>query len=454
MVVEISHGDYEGGSRLIQKRLLRRWGRNSLTVLAIAISFAMLLSLSSVAWGIHLSSQERMKDPPRDLVISSIGFNPSIHNTHEVVRELLDDRTNISSAMPMLTQLGRLAIPPEGSGEMEPMQMVADDFTIPSGTRMENIGSVGILPSLTRDFIDEDGKLSIRSDVLELQGWFSSPSDPFYEANYSDNWTGEVMVDDILMDDYDLKIGDTLYYVDTAGDVRSSLVIVGIVKTSLLGGGLSSELVGGIVLFRLSELQYLTDNHYISTPPGVLKDLSTAIYLNLDHQKKDVDSQREINLMLEEKFPGLSVSSEEIRLYRIEEEAMILELFSISVGTTTFFIGLLFLSSIMLIDVEERKVELSIMRAIGISRKTIFIQVMQDSLILAGLGSLLGIVPGILGSYYIDIYLRDLYGVNVAFSHISPLLIIILLLFLAVNVLIFSMIPAYSGMNQDPRRFF
>jgi putative ABC transport system permease protein len=198
----------------------------------------------------------------------------------------------------------------------------------------------------------------------------------------------------------------------------------------------------------------MTDNHFVSTPQGDLSDLSTAIYLNLDHQRKDIDSQREINLMLEERFPGLSISSEEIRLYRIEEEAMILEIFSISVGITTFFIGLLFLSSIMLIDVEERKVELSIMRAIGISRRTIFTQVMLDSLILAGIGSLIGILPGILGSYYIDIYLRDLYGVNVVFSYVHPLLILILLLFLTVNVLIFSLIPAYSGMNQDPRRFY
>lgn len=415
----------------------------------------MLISLSSVAWGIHISSQERMKDPPRDLVISSIGLNPSIHNTHEVVHELLEDRTNISSAMPMLTQLGRIAIPPSGSANtLEPMPQVPEGFQVPAGTAQENIGTVGILPDLTRDFIDEDGKLSIRSDVMELDGWFSSSSDPFYESNYTDNWTGEAMVDEIIMDDFDLDIGDTLYYVDTSGEVRSSLVIVGVVRTSLLGGGLSGELVGGIVLFRLSELQYMTDNHHISTPQGDLKDLSTAIYLNLDIQKKDADSQRDINLMLEERFPGLSISSEEIRLYRIEEEAMILELFSISVGATTFFIGLLFLSSIMLIDVEERKVELSIMRAIGISRRTIFVQVMLDSLILAGLGSLLGIIPGILGSYYIDIYLRDLYGVNVVFSYIHPLLLLILLLFLAVNVLIFSLIPAYSGMNQDPRRFY
>jgi putative ABC transport system permease protein len=435
---------------MMTRRLFRRWLRNLLTVVAIAISFSMLISMASVSLGIHESSLERISNPPRDLVISSLGLDPSINNAHEQVGRLESDRQNISDAMPLLTVLGRLGIPENDERENVTWN-ISDPREIEIAERV-NIGAVGLIPYTTDDFRDKEGRLSVRSDVLEMENWFSSGGDPFYSSGYTGGWTGEMILDEVFMHRYGVEKGDLLYFLDNSGLPRSSFKIIGSVKTSLLGGGISSNILGGIAVFRLGELQYATGYHHIDTPQGPLEDLCTLIYVKLAKGVEGSDTQKAVENKLQERYPGLMVTTEEVRLYRLEEEALILEVFSFSVGVSTLFIGLLFLSSIMLIDVDERKGELAIMKAIGISKRTIFLQVLTDSFILSGLGAVFGVILGIMGSRYVDLYLRNLYGVNVIFSYTTPSLILLMLIFLGVNVVIFSIVPAYRGMSQDHRR--
>ena len=438
---------------MMERRLLRRWGRNSLTVLAIAISFAMLVAMSSVAWGIHYSAEEKLRDPPRDLVVSSLGLDPMIEKGHSRSTEMEKDENNFSKVMPLLTIMGKMEIPIETHGESwsdPPEEMEAEGDQI-------NVGAVGLVPGQAEEFMDDEGRLMIRSDRLEFEGWFSDPGDPFYESNYTTGWTGEILLDEVLMDEKDLEIGDSIRYVDGSGMVRSSYVIKGTVMTSLLGSGLSSDIVGGICVFRLAELQYSSGNHLDKIPGeegdyNYREDLCTAIYIDLAEDRLDSKERKELEMDLQRSFPGLKVSTDETRLYRIEEEALILEVFSFSVGFSALLVGLLFLSAIMIMDVEERKGELAIMKAIGVSGSSIFKQIILDSFILAGLGAVLGMIPGIFGSHLIDIYLRDLYGVDVVFARTTPGLVVAILIFLSVNILIFSIIPAYIGMKQDHRR--
>ena len=125
-------------------------------------------------------------------------------------------------------------------------------------------------------------------------------------------------------------------------------------------------------MIHLAELQYLTNNHIVSGSGGERRDLSTAIYLDIQNERSDASTQKEIAVDLERSFPGLQVTTKERRLYRIEDEILILKSFSIGVGATTVMIGLFFLSSVMLIGVEERRKEIGILRAMGISRSSIF----------------------------------------------------------------------------------
>ncbi|MGA1873845.1 MAG: ABC transporter permease, partial [Thermoplasmatota archaeon] len=408
-------------------RLRRKWARNILTILAIAVSFSMLLSLSSISLGLHRASEERLSESPRDIVVSSLGLQPSIEGSHIIAEELGEDE-NISAVMPILTVLGRLHLGPlDGS-----VREVGDRMGEEGEDRVRTVGMVGVVPDLAREFMEVDNELFIRSDLLRFDGWFGEGGDPFFDSGYEDNWTGEVLMDRNLLEEYDLEDGDRIYQLNASGFISAVYSIKGSIETSLVGAGLTSELLGGICMVHLGELQFATGNHKVQTAQGVREDLATALYMDLEETVSTSEKKMEVSLMLEERFPGLEVTSKESRIYRIDEEVLILEVFAVSVAAASISIGILFLSSIMIIDVEDRRTDISIMRAIGISRRTIFLQTVRDSLVLSGIGAIIGLVPGWFGSSTLDTFLRNLYGLNIAFSSFEPLVFIGSLLYLFV----------------------
>ncbi|MBN1389865.1 MAG: ABC transporter permease [Candidatus Thermoplasmatota archaeon] len=427
-------------------RLTRRWARNVLTVIAIAISFSMLLSLSSVSLGMYRASEERLAGSPRDIVISSLGLQPSIENSHLVSLELKKDR-NLSAVMPLLTVIGRLGIDKDHERTLN----VGDRISQNEGIETVTVGMVGIVPDMARDFMGDQNELFIRSDHLRFDGWFSEGEDPFYRSAYRENWTGELILDENLLEEHDLDHGDKVYHVNGTGQVSAVYTIIGGVRTSLIGAGLSSELLGGIGIVNLGELQLATGNHERDTSEGKSVDLGNAIYLEIDERVVSSEEKRQISMMLESRFPGLEVTSKESRLYSIDEEILILEVFAVSAAAATISIGILFLSSIMIIDVEDRRMEISIMRAIGISRRTIFIQTVRDSLVLSSLGALIGLVPGWMGSGLLDTFLRDLYGLNISFSSFEPLVFLGSISYLLILTSLFSILPAVRASNIMPR---
>jgi|GEM_PF-4418960 len=435
---------------MIPFRLFTRWKRNLMSVSAIAVSFAMVLSLSSITAGLHEISRERSESSPSDLVISSLRLEPSIECAHSASMRLLNDTRNFSAVMPLLTVLGTIGIPLNDSAP-HPFSPFDDSESEIGGIEKEEIGFVGLVPELAEGFI-EDSTLKIRSEKLRMEGWFDEHGDPMYDAGYGGGWTGEILLDDNIMKEHGLVPGDFVYYLDPDGVARSSFVIKGVIMTSLMGGGLSSQIVSGIALLHLSELQYLTGNHFRSSGLTNRSDLANAVYLDLQQGRKDASSLRDITMYLEGLFPGLKVTTKEYRIYRLEEEVLVLEIFSMGVGLSTLITGALFLASIMILDIEDRKGEIAIMRAIGISRRTIYLQILGDSMILALLGALLGLLPGYFGSEYLDRMLRSLYGVKLSFSVFSWELVMLTFLFLMFFVIISAVFPGLRSTSIELKR--
>jgi ABC-type antimicrobial peptide transport system permease subunit len=432
---------------MIPIRFFRRWGRNLLTISALAISFAMVLSLVSVSYGLREISKNRLEDSPRDLIVSSIGLEPTIENSHETSYLLSDDRYNFSGIMPLLTVIGKLAIPPKDISErFTPEDPEKPDIN--SLIKVE-IGMVGLIPELAEDLIDDD-QLIIRSERIGIDGWFDQKSDPYFVSNSS--WTYEILLDESIMSEFDLNEGDVVYYVGQDGKPAGSFEIKGKLKTSIIGSGLAGELVAGMGMVHLSELQKISGNDERKTPSGNITDLTNAIYIDLDDNRKDSASQRDIMIYLEELFPGLKVTTKESRLYRLEEEVLVLQVFSYGVGFTTLMIGSLFLSTIMILDVEDRRIEIAVMRAIGISRRTIYLQLLKDSLMLSILGALIGLIPSYLGSIFFDNWLREIYGIDIRFSVLTPGQVIVTGIILLLSVSLFSILPGIRSTMIDIRK--
>jgi hypothetical protein len=406
----------------------------------------MLLSLSSISLGLHRASEEKLGESPRDIVVSSHGLNPSIEDSHHLANDLGSDE-NYSAVMPILTVLGKLVLDGSG-GQPIPVGTDISQLVQPS---IHTVGMVGIIPDLAENFMDDERELFIRSDLLKFRDWFEQGADPFYESGYIEGWTGEMLLDRTMMEEYGLEKGDRVYHLNGSGKVTSFFTITGGIDTSLVGSGLTSELLGGIAVVHLGELQFATENHRIAGPDGIREDLSTALYLDIVEDMRSTENQRILTLELESMFPGLDVTSKENRLYRIDEEVLVLEVFSVSVAAASISIGILFLSSIMIIDVEDRRSDISIMRAIGISRRTIFLQTVMDSMILSAGGALIGIIPGYFGSRMLDGYLRELYGVDIQFASFEISIMIASAVYLFILVALFSLIPAVRATTIMPK---
>jgi hypothetical protein len=76
---------------------------------------------------------------------------------------------------------------------------------------------------------------------------------------------------------------------------------------------------------------------------------------------------------------------------------------------------------------------------------------LAETMLIASAGAAIGSVPGILGSNLLEGYLRDLYGLDLAFVNPSAAVIMISAAFLLANVIVFSTIPGIYIMKMQIR---
>lgn len=434
---------------MIGMRFLRRWKRNLLTIIALSISFLMVLSLSSLSRGMDRAAEGASGSTPRDIVIASSGSVPSIEGAHSKSIELMSDTRNITAAMPVLTLIGRLGVPGDEWRTALRGSVPSPIKGYEGGYISKSTGMVGLVPGLARSFV-RDGSLVIRSERMGLDGFFQEEGSPFHDSNYTTGWTGELMLDENLVRSHSLKIGDPILYISPDGRVLDAFRLKGSLRTSLLGEGLTSQLLGGIAMVHLGELQFLEGYGPKSEDGQGREDLCSAIYLDLSEDIISSDSIEKVRSGLRERFPGNKVVSSEGRIYRLEEEVLILTIFSIGVGGTAFLIGGLFLSSIMVMDVEDRSTDITIMRAIGISRSRIYLEVLRDSMVLAFFGILLGAFTGRFLLDGLDRYMKDLYGLNIDFFVVDSSWVLITGLSMVAFVAAFSLVPGMRAAMMGP----
>jgi putative ABC transport system permease protein len=89
------------------------------------------------------------------------------------------------------------------------------------------------------------------------------------------------------------------------------------------------------------------------------------------------------------------VQSLRSRLDTFNQILRILTLFTAAVAAISLFVGAIGVLNIMLVSVTERTREIGIRKAIGATRRAILEQFLIESLVLAGLGGVIGILVGI-----------------------------------------------------------
>jgi ABC-type antimicrobial peptide transport system permease subunit len=400
-------------------------------IAAIAISTALLVSLLSVAEGIWQNASYSILSSHEDIIIRPNlppgGGLPVINNGHRLANELKLDTTNISEVSP--TSLWWL--------EINPTQPT-DKSIIPPKSGV--VISLGIIPERFKKFFTGDNSYNLDIIELKFNDWFETPGDPHYQNNFTGPWTNEILVDNHLAKTYGLQKGSKVNL--SIATEPTTFTVSGIFETNLMGG-YYEDWVDGIVILHLSELQSLLGHDKVEIGnQTVITDSIETMAISLNPNRPEDSEPKDVAFGIQERYPLLEVLTKEEQLERLEEQNAMSNVFYTAISLVAVIIGLLFVACIMLISVYERINEIGMLRAIGISKMTIFKWVMLESLLLIILGVLIGFLPGYFGSKLLGDYLSNSIGISQELTAFSPGLILGAFISMVILGTIVSLIPA------------
>ncbi len=417
-------------NKMILRNAFRRKGRTTMTVAAVAISMALLVSMLSIAEGILYNAQVGIEESKRDIIVASEGVH-GITNGH-ALKDELKGYENISAASALLvtdwTELLSLNFTDPGSGEHENPSAIA----------------IGIVPDDEFAFLGDETERQF-SDIFEFKfnDWFEEGGDPHYDNNYTGEWTHEILLDQTFAERHNVVKGSQL----EINNHPVSFRIIGTI-TTIFSEDLFVDIDIGIIIMHLSELQSLLNL--------TANDVVSSVSISLEDDHKDVNAARDIAQNIKEQYPFYSVATKEDRLDSIADELSLAQLLYTAIGSVSMIIGLLFVACIMIMSVFERTNEFGMMRAIGISKKTIFIQTLLESMVLVIIGAGIGLVFGYYGSVATGNWLRETSGLNRDFTIFTPNLVIISMIIVIGFGSLISIYPAWQAARKkilDALRF-
>src|SRR3954447_13589046 len=115
------------------------------------------------------------------------------------------------------------------------------------------------------------------------------------------------------------------------------------------------------------------------------------------------------------------------RVYSADEIAsessqtfVVVSRFHRAIAVITLLASAVFLLCIMLLKVEERRLDAAVMRFVGVRRRTIFLALLLEALLVAGLGSMFGAGLAYLAGAATNAYYRRFFDTGLTFSLITP----------------------------------
>jgi len=151
---------------------------------------------------------------------------------------------------------------------------------------------------------------------------------------------------------------------------------------------------------------------------------------------------RKIHNSKPEQKDDFSIFTMEDILRTQEEGIRLVSVLTVIASTVSFLIGGLGIFAIMLLSISERKMEIGIRRVVGSKKRDIIIQFLSESVIVALVGGIGGVVAGFLITIIVDI----IGGFPIVFSMNIPLALIISMV---IGVLA-GIYPAMEGTKYEP----
>lgn len=113
-------------------------------------------------------------------------------------------------------------------------------------------------------------------------------------------------------------------------------------------------------------------------------------------------------------YPSTEIASESSQTFRVVSR------FHAAIAVISVVASAIFLLCIMLLKVEERRRDAAVMRFTGISRRTIFSALLLEAILVAALGSMLGVGLAIAASEVTNLYYQHYFDTTLVFSIVTP----------------------------------
>jgi putative ABC transport system permease protein len=318
--------------------LVRRKGRTFFTALAVAIAVSMAILLVSVGVGLKQGSAVMYENSVDYWII------PKDSSVTDLVSN--SEKTMLGEVH---QSIDRITSNPDIKGATPVLNRLL--YASSSGNPKVILG-VGVIPGSV--------------DALPASAPGLTPGDSHV------NGTGEVVVNDKAASLLGVKPGDSLYLGVSGNSLNNSFRVAGVISAAEYS-------LSPIVVLHLSEMQEITGN------------------LKGDRANYIIAQGKNSLGFLKALFPdAIVLGSAEYSAYSIVSDKKMLAT-AIAVSAISLLIAVLFISSTMILSINEKQKEFAVMRAIGISRRSIMKIVLYESIIISMLGAVFGILLSSLG---------------------------------------------------------
>lgn len=384
----------------------RRPARSALTALGIGLATGLVVLLLALSAGVQESATRLAYASGVDLLATSSGENstvlsgapPPISGAHGFVRSIPAADPNVEVASPWL--IVNLVF---GNSSLWAR---ANTSSVPASWTYTDAGTVGWIPSEAT---------GIETPTLYRGSGFTAPGDPHYNnGSFNGTPTRQIVLDQEMAAVLGVGVGSQIWASPAAPSSNASLRswYSGAALFDVVGVSGPFWLVPSALLsfVYLSELQAITGGGTPST------DYATLVLIHLtDPTTADTDRAR-----LATAFPSLSVFTLADLLGEIQHVVNVYRTFGVLIGIIGVVVAALFTTTILQMSVDDRSRELALLRAIGHSRAAVGRFVVEEGLLLAGLGLLAGLPIAFASGYAMNAFLlRTIQSLPTGFSFVS-----------------------------------
>lgn len=129
---------------------------------------------------------------------------------------------------------------------------------------------------------------------------------------------------------------------------------------------------------------------------------------------RDNDRVESVRRWIEQRVPDVSAISTETALAQVDQRLSYFRQLALILGTVSLMVGFLLVTTLVTVSVNERVGEITVMRALGISKSHVMQQIVLEGVVITLTGAIFGLGLGLLTARYLNGILSSFPGLPVA----------------------------------------